>query len=167
MKLKWDFQEFIDFKNNFRSIQKVEMLKRITKDIGKALLKRVKSLTPVGQTYDLINGWNGNHFIVTERNNGYEVLIVNRDKKASWVNDGHRSFNQYGGPYKINPHGFWNKGKPRGRVQVRSPYKWQDPVSEYYVYGHFFVERGILQLKNTQEIEQIIMKELQKWWDSL
>jgi hypothetical protein len=156
MKVEWDFSELTKFADNLVSSDLENTFKRITKDIGKALLKRMKSLTPVGDTYDLINGWNGNHFAVTERDDGYEVLIVNRDPKARWVNDGHKAFNQYGGPYPI-----------RKRIQVRSPHQWQKGDPTYYVFGHFFVERGILQLKNTSEIEQIIMRELQKWWDSV
>lgn len=157
MKVKWDFKELIEFKNNLISSEyKTELFSDITKDISKALLKRMKSLTPYGDTYDLINGWNGNHFAVTERDNGYEVLIVNKDPKAPWVNDGHTAHNQYGGPYPI-----------KRRIQVRSPHKWQEGDPTYYVFGHFFVERGIVQLKNTKEIEQIVMRELQKWWDSI
>ena len=133
------------------------VFKRITREIAKALLRRMKQYTPVGDTYELINGWNGNQFVVTERNGGYEVLIVNRDEKAIWVNDGHRVRNSKEGNYLQVKH----------RVQVRSPHQWQNPVSDYYVFGHFFVERGIIQLKNTHEIEAIIMRELQKWWDSV
>lgn len=152
MKVEWDFSEFVEFANNISSME--DTFERITKDISKALLKRMKSLTPIDE-YDLINGWNGNQFLVTNTSGGYKVLIVNKDEKAVWVNDGHRAFNQYGGPYQI-----------KRRIQVRSPHSWQEGDATYYVFGHFFVERGILQLKNTKEIEQIIMRELQKWWVS-
>jgi hypothetical protein len=166
MKLELDFSELTEFANELINPKLEDTFKRITKDIGKALLKRMKSLTPVDE-YDLINGWEGNQFAVKKVANGYEVLIVNKDPKAPWVNDGHMAYNQHGGPYKIHPHGHWSKNKPRGRIQVRSPYQWQQGDQKYYVFGHFFVERGILQLENTDEIEQIIMRELQKWWDSI
>ena len=156
MKFEWDLSELTDFANRLQGAELEDTFKRITKDIGKALLKRMKSLTPVGDTYELINGWKGNHFAVTEKNGGYEVLIVNKDPKAIWVNDGHRAFNQYGGPYPI-----------KKRIQVRSPHQWQQGDHTFYVFGHFFVERGILQLTNTSEIEAIIMRELQKWWESV
>lgn len=156
MKVQWDFQEFIDFKNNFRGIQKVEMLKRITHDISEALLECIKKNTPRGKTGRLIQGWNDNKLLVREVNNGYEVLLVNETPYASHVNDGHQAYNQFGGPYEI-----------KRRIKVTSPHQWQKGDATFYVFGHFFVERGIVQLKNTQEIEQIIMKELQKWWDSL
>ena len=156
MKLEWDFSELLKFADNLQSADLENTFKRITKDISKALLKRMKALTPIGDTYELINGWNGNHFAVKEVADGYEVLIVNNDPKALWVNDGHKAYNQYGGPYPI-----------KRRIQVRSPHQWQKGDATYYVFGHFFVERGILQLKATDEIEQIIMRELQKWWDSV
>ena len=125
----------------------------------------MKSLTPV-DGYDLINGWDGNKFAVTKKDNWFEVLIVNKTPYALDVNDGHKAYNQYGGPYPI--HNTVKKGpygKLQGRIQVRTPYQWQEGDSTYYVFGHFFVERGMVKLTNTQEIESIIMRELEKWWE--
>lgn len=156
MKFEWDLSELVEFAERLEGADLESTFKRITKELGKALLKRMKSLTPVGDTYELINGWNGNQFAVTERDGGYEVLIVNKTPYALAVNDGHKAYNQYGGPYPI-----------KRRIQVRSPHPWQQGDATYYVFGHFFVERGILQLKNTSEIEAIIMRELQKWWESV
>ena len=153
MKIEWDFSELYEFADKLVDIRLEETFKRITKDISKALLKRVKGLTPV-DNHELINGWDGNQFRVTEVEGGYEVEIVNTVDYALYVNDGHKVYNQYGGPYPI-----------KKRIQVRSPHQWQKGDQTYYVFGHFFVERGILQLNNTQEIEGIIMRELQKWWE--
>ena len=154
MTLEWDFNELFDFADRLSSISTFEKhMKQATQDISKALLKRMKSLTPVDE-YDLINGWNGNKFLVTEYDDGYEVLIINKTPYATVVNDGHRVYNQFGGPYQV-----------KHRVQVRSPHKWQSDVSDWYVFGHFFVERGIIQLKNTKEIEGIICRQLEKWWE--
>lgn len=155
MNVKVDFSELSGFIDNLNSSKLERTLERIAKEISKALLKRMKSLTPVDE-YDLINGWNGNRFAVTKRGNRYEVLIVNTTPYALDVNDGHMVYNQYGGAYPV-----------KRRIQVRSPHPWQKGDPTYYVYGHFFVERGILQLNNTKEIERIIMRELQKWWDSV
>lgn len=156
MKLEWDFSELTEFANNLANVGEFEKhAQRITKDIAKALLKCMKQYTPA-DTYELINGWNGNQFAVTKNGDYYEVLIVNKTPYALYVNDGHKSYNQYGGAYPI-----------KKRIQVRSPHSWQKGDATYYVYGHFFVERGIVTLKNTKQIEAIIMRELQKWWDSL
>ena len=158
MKFEWDISELIDFANNLSNLTTFkESMERSTQEIAKALLKRIKALTPI-EDGQLISGWNGNQFIVTENKDGYEVLLVNTTPYAPYVNDGHMAYNQYGGPYPIHP---------ENRVKVTTPYQWQQGDATYYVFGHFFVERGILQLCNTTEIEQIIMKELQKWWDSV
>ena len=157
MKFEWDLSELVEFAERLEGSDLENTFKRITKELSKALLKRMKALTPVGDTYELMNGWNGNHFVVTERDGGYEVLIVNKDPKALWVNDGHRVRNQKDGDYL----------KVKHRVQVRSPHQWQNPVNDWSVFGPFFVERGILQLPHTSEIEAIIMRELQKWWESV
>jgi hypothetical protein len=155
MKLVADFSELTKFVNNLNDVGRLEaVFNRIAKDIAKAMLRCMKSLTPVDE-YELINGWNGNHFAVGRTENGFEVLIINKDPKAIWVNDGHKAYNQFGGAYPI-----------KRRIQVRSPHKWQQGDPTWYVFGHFFVERGIEQFNRTQELEQIIMRELQKWWDS-
>lgn len=155
MKLEWDFQELYDFADRLESMSSFEnRMKQATKDVAKALLKRMKGLTPVDE-YDLINGWDGNQFLVTEHENGYEVLIVNKSPYALYVNDGHRVRNRKNGQYY----------QVKRRIQVRSPHKWQKDTSDWYVFGHFFVERGIQQLTGTKEIESIIYAQLQKWWE--
>lgn len=158
MKLQWDFKELNDFADNLKSLGSAfdPHLERATKEIAQALLKHMRQLTPRDKTGQLIQGWNGNAFVVKPTTDGYEVEIVNSAEYAAWVNDGHKAYNQFGGPYPI-----------RKRVKVTSPHKWQRGSPTYYVYGHFFVERGILQLSNTTQIEQIIMKELKKWWKSV
>jgi hypothetical protein len=153
MKIEYDFREFHKFADNLRDTSRLtQPMSVATKEIAKELLLRMKKFTP-RDTGRLIAGWEGNAFAVTKKANGFEVLIVNKDPKATWVNDGHRAFNQYGGPYII-----------KHRVKVPSPYQWQTGDSAYYVYGHFFVERGIVELNNTDEVERLLMKELQKWW---
>jgi hypothetical protein len=168
MKFEYDFKELSDFADKLRDLAQFEKaMEKATKEIAKVLLRWMKSFTPV-EEYTLINGWNGNKFLVTKKDNGFEVLIVNTTPYALDVNDGHKAYNQYGGPYPIH-----NKvtrgpyGKLQGRVQVRSPHKWQRGDATYYVFGHFFVERGILRLCETKEIEEIIMDQLNKWWRSL
>lgn len=168
MKLEWDIKELTKFADNLGNIVNFEKsMQDATKRLAKALLRWMKELTPV-DSYELINGWNGNNFAVRRVDNGFEVLIVNKTPYALAVNDGHKAYNQYGGPYPI--HNEVSKGpfgKLQGRIQVRSPHQWQKGDPTLYVFGHFFVERGIIRLKNTSEIEQIILDELQKWWDSL
>ena len=168
MKFEIDLKEFQDFANGLSNYSKFEAcMEKATKEIAKVLLKWMKTYTPVKE-YTLINGWDGNQFAVTKNGDNFEVLIVNKTPYALAVNDGHKAYNQYGGPYPI--HNEVTKGpygKLQGRVQVRSPHRWQQGDPTYYVFGHFFVERGILRLKETKEVEQIIMAQLQKWWESV
>lgn len=157
MKITWDTSEWEKFANDLSNVSRFEReMKFATKELASALLKAIKTFTPVGDTYQLMSGWDGNDFAVKQVGNGFEVLLVNKDEKAIWVNDGHTAHNQYGGPYPIHK-----------RVKVTSPYQWQQGDATFYVFGHFFVERGILQINNTQQVEQIIMRKLQKWWDSI
>ena len=157
MKIEWELKELYDFGDNLISLGSVfdKHMQEATKRLAKALLTWMKEFTPT-DSYELINGWAGNNFAVRGTETGYEVLIVNKTPYATAVNDGHKAYNQYGGAYPI-----------KRRIQVRSPHQWQQGDPTWYVFGHFFVERGILRLSSTSEIEQIILDELQKWWDSL
>lgn len=156
MKIDWDFTELTEFANKLSGVAVLEKsMKNATKRLAKALLRWMKEFTPV-DSYELISGWDGNNFAVRRTETGFEVLIVNKTPYAAAVNDGHKAYNQFGGPYPI-----------KRRIQVRSPHQWQKGDPNWYVFGHFFVERGILRLSETSEIEQIIFNELQKWWDSL
>ena len=158
MKVKWDFSEFNEFANNLKNFSRFEReLQLAAKEIASVLLKMIKNFTPIGETYQLMSGWDGNTFAVRRVTNGFEVLLINKDEKALWVNDGHRVRNRKDGEYLTVHH----------RIKVPTAYQWQKDASDKYVFGHFFVERGILQLNNTQQVEQIIMKKLQKWWDSV
>ena len=154
MKIEWDFSELYKFAENLTNNHLEETFKRITKELAQELLNRIKGFTPKGETGELISGWDGNAFLVKPVKGGYEVEIVNSAEYAAWVNDGHKAYNQFGGPYEIH-----------NRVKVTSPHKWQKGDPTYYVFGHFFVERGVLQFSSTNEIESIIMRELLKWWE--
>ncbi len=156
MQIKYDFSELINFAERLSSSDLEKTFKRIAQDIAKALLVQMRTFTP-RETGQLINGWDGNAFLVLPVKGGYKVEIVNKAEYAAWVNDGHRVRNQADGEYL----------KVHHRVKVPVASQWQTPVNDYYVFGHFFVEKGILQIKNSTEIEQIIMRELTKWWDSV
>lgn len=158
MKVEWDFNELYNFAEHIGNTSKFEReMKYAVKEISAVLLKNIKNLTPIDKTWQLINGWNGNSFLVRQVDGGFEVELVNTTEYATWVNDGHRVRNQADGEY-LQVH---------NRVKVPTAHKWQKPKNNYYVFGHFFVERGILQVSNTTQVEEIIAKKLQKWWDSV
>lgn len=154
MTIEWDMKEFSEFATRLESLTTFNKeMEKAAKRLAKELLKWMKAYTPV-EEYELVNGWNGNQFAVTKTDKGFEVLIVNKTPYATAVNDGHMAHNQYGGPYPI-----------KRRIQVRSPHQWQKGDPTWYVFGHFFVERGILRLTETKLVEQIILEQLQKWWE--
>ena len=157
MKLEWDFSELTKFAEELANLSSFEKaMQNATKDIAKALLKRIKGFTPV-QDYDLINGWDKNKFLVTSTTDGYEVLLVNEVEYAVWVNDGHRQRpGRFVPGYWIGTRFYYDPNSEGGMVLKKS-----------WVKGRFFVEKGIVSLSNVTEIESIIMQELQKWWDSV
>lgn len=159
MKIEWDFHELFDFGDNLRSLGSAisPNMQRAAKDIAKALLKRIKGYTPV-LDYDLITAWDKNKFLVTGTYDGYEVLLVNDMDYATYVNDGHKQR-----PGRWIP-GYW-VGARRFVYDRNSETGMR--LKKSWVEGRFFVEKGILSLANVDEIEQIIMRELQKWWDSI
>lgn len=158
MKLEWDFKELYKFAEKLTDDRLEQTFERITKDISKALLKRIKGFTPV-QDYDLINAWDKNKFLVTETKNGYEVLLVNKIEYATWVNDGHRQT-----PGRFIP-GYWEGTRFHYQPHTSPNYQGGGMVlKKSWVMGKFFVEKGIISLNNVAEIESLIMRELQKWW---
>ncbi len=165
MRFVWDFHEFEEFADKIGNLSGFDVaMIEATKRLAKTLLELMKSLTPV-DSGTLVSGWDGNDFIVKKFDNGYRVDIVNTTPYAQDVNDGHMAYNQYGGAYPIHDEVFVGAfGKMQGRIAVPSPYQWQQGDKTMYVYGHFFVERAVLQLENTAEIEKIILKLLQNWW---
>lgn len=159
MKIQWDFKELTDFGSNLKSFNSAfnPYLKKATQEVAKALLKRIKGYTPA-LDYDLINAWDKNKFLVTETKSGYEVLLINKMEYATWVNDGHKQK-----PGRFIP-GYWASTR---RFVYDPNAKGGMVLKQKWVKGRFFVEKGILSIASVTEIEQIIMRELQKWWDSV
>jgi hypothetical protein len=154
MKLEWDFSELENFVKRINNADKyAEMCKKLTQELAKVLHKMVMNETPV-KTGELLKGWrsgeNYSYKIIALRN-GYKVTLYNRVPYAKSVNDGHYSYNQYGGAYEVNP-------KHR-----TVPYT-QGNNDSTFVFGHFFVEKSILKVENSAELEKVLSKELEKWF---
>ena len=75
-------------------------IKRILEKIAKEYLVDLAEKTPV-DTGRLQNQWilDNMNINVVDRGNLYEVELVNTTNYASWVEQGHWSYNQFGGPY--------------------------------------------------------------------
>lgn len=157
MKLKWNFRELYEFGERISDYSKLEpYLIEATREIAKAFHDMLIYKTPV-KTGKLIAGWSTGEnlaYRVKTVKDGYEVEFSNDVEYAHWVNYGHRVKNgregDFGGYYKVK------------RRTV--PY-YDGNNSEYFVYGHFFVEKSVAQMTNgSHQIDDIIYKELEKWF---
>ena len=158
MKWEFDFTELNKFADRLVEVDEFEArMKSATRRLSKALLKWIKEFTPVDY-YKLLHAWDKNKFLVNKTDKGFEVLLVNNMQYATWVNDGHKQK-----PGRFIP-GYWENAT---HFRYDPNAKGGMVLKKSWVKGVFFVEKGILRIANTEEIEQIIMDELQKWWDSV
>lgn len=158
MKLDWDIHELIEFGNRVSNQAAFEKyLSESTKEIAKKLHQMLILNTPV-DFGNLQMGWktSGNYsYLVEKKGNGYEVTLINRTLYALWVNDGHRQrpgrfipgYRDANGKFRYDP-------EADGGIRLKKA--WVD--------GKFFVERSILELNSTTEIERIIYKQLNEWF---
>lgn len=145
MQIEWDFHEFNDFARRLEDTSKFQLFaQQATQEIARELHKMLYETTPV-KTGNLAAAWGGSgnySYTIKKHGTGYSVTLYNRGANEKGfmyglaVNDGHYSYNQYGGPYK-------------------------------FVAGRFFVESAIIRTCNSTQLENIIMRKLQKWWDSV
>jgi len=155
MEVKWDFTALYEFADKVCDYDRLASeMERATKEIAHELLKKIKQHTPIGDTWRLINGWDGNDFAVTETPTGFEVLLVNPTEYATWVNDGHRQKPGRFIPGHFIGGRFYYDPTADGGMVLKKP----------FVKGRLFVEKGILDLQNTTKVESIINKHLYRWW---
>lgn len=147
----YEFTEELKRKPNFN-----KYAKRAIRELAKDLVDIIKGFTPKDEGV-LVSGWDKRKIRVLQTPEGFEVQLLNDVPYAQWVNDGHMAYNQYGGPYPI---------KQENRKLQMPHATWQTP-SRWYVYGHFFVERGILTYEKYGDIEGTIAKHLEKWWQEI
>lgn len=154
MKFEWDLKPWTDFADRLTDTKQFDFYcKKMTKEMSKILLGMIFDKTPV-KTGKLAEGWlDGSNlaYKVQEVDNGFEVTFTNKVEYATWVNDGHLVRNQPNGAYL--------------RVKRRTVPYYDGRKSNYFVYGHFFVEKSIVQLTDgSHQLEQIMRKELDKWY---
>lgn len=146
MKLEWDFHELTDFGKRLNDLSKFEIAaQQIAKEIAKALQDALFRNTPV-LTGNLRASWGGEEncsFVAKKFSYGYKVTLYNRAVSLR-PQKKYKNF-QYG-------------------LSVNDGHK---TPSGGWVVGRFFVENSILQTANSMQLEQLIMKHLQKWWDSV
>lgn len=141
MKLEWDFSEFKDFAKRLDNTYEFETsLMTIAQKVARILHQYLLIQTPI-VTGNLRKMWSAGDnlmFTVERVNNGFQVTFVN--------------------------HAQNDKGFKYG-LAVNDGHK--TPSGNGWVMGRFFVERSILQTSNSSQIEQIVINEMQKWWDSV
>lgn len=152
--IEWDLSELDSFAKNLGNISKYEKyIQKAAKELAENLRLRIKAKTPLGETGKLKAGWDSQRGLhVKKVAEGFEVQLVNPVEYATWVNDGHRVYNQFGGPYQV---------KKRAKVPVSA--RWQKGTSNWFVFGHFFVEQAILTVKEDDIAERMIAEQLDKW----
>ena len=158
MKIEWDFHELFDFGEEISNLTKFNLyLEKATQEIAEKLHHLLIENTPV-DFGNLQMGWKTpeNYSYMVERTpEGLEVTLINKTLYALWVNDGHKQR-----PGRFIP-GYWEDSRhfrydptaKGGMVLVRD-----------WVKGRFFVEISIATLDASTQIEQIVYKNLQKWW---
>ena len=97
-----DFTELEEYVDKFHEVVENHdaQVKRILEKIAKEYLVDLAERTPV-DTGRLQNQWilDNMNINVVDRGDLYEVELINTTKYASWVEKGHWSYNQFGGPY--------------------------------------------------------------------
>ncbi len=156
MKIEWDLSELTEFVERVSDVSIFEQhMTNATRELAYILRDMVKKHTPV-KTGKLKSGWDGSgntNYKVIQTKTGFKVELVNEVDYARYVNYGHRSHNQFnkgGKPYTVT------------RRSVPLDGRWGQTATEYYVYGHFFVEKGVLD--SEQKLDHVINKHLKRWW---
>lgn len=158
MSLKWDFSEFNEFADRLSNVAKFKSyIEEATDEIAKVLLEMLRKYTPV-KSGNLRSGWNANYTIV-QTATGFQVKLTNKATNAKGyqygydVNDGHYSYNQYnvgGSPYEV-------KHRTPKIYTVEGA-----NTSSTYVFGHFFVEKAVVETRGL--LDSIIYAQLEKWF---
>jgi hypothetical protein len=139
MKVKFDFSELNEFVENITSSYHIETtLMTATQNVARVLHQHLLEQTPV-DTGNLRKMWSAGEnlrFTVERVDGGFQVTFINSASANSA--DGFK----YG-------------------LAVNDGHR---TVNGGWVMGRFFVENSID--LTIPKIEQIVMKELEKWWDS-
>jgi len=140
MRVKYDFGELNNFLKGVRDFEEREtVIMTATQNIARVLHQHLLEQTPV-KTGNLRKMWSAGdnlRFTVERVKGGYQVTLVNSATADSA--DGYKYGVVVNDGHK-SPNGGW-------------------------VVGRFFVENSID--LTVPKVEQIVMKELQKWWDSV
>lgn len=155
MKIEWELNDLFNFGNKLADTSRYEREMRSTiKEVAHELLRKIKQYTPIGDSWQLINGWDNNDLAVRKIPSGFEILLINRTLYARWVNDGHKQRPGRFIPGHIIGNRFYYDPTADDGMILKRP----------FVKGRLFVEKGILDVSNNATLEGIIEKHLENWW---
>lgn len=124
-------------------------------DVANRVLTDLKKRTPV-KTGNLKRHWDEDNPAgqlrarVTYKGDGYEITLVNTTEYADWVEKGHRSYNQFGGPYTVRNSRIRPQGVPEGQG------------GGDWVYGRFYV-RNAENLWQNGKLDPLVQSEVTRW----
>lgn len=137
MKLEYDLKEFHRFAENLKDTHELETaLMTATQNIARVLHQHLLLNTPI-DTGNLRKMWSAGdnlYFMVEDLGDSYQVTFTNEAKNNGFM---------YG-------------------VAVNDGHR--TPDGSGWVMGRFFVEKSIIQVGESQQLNNIIMRELEKWW---
>lgn len=146
----FDYRNLTKFANNLLSVSREREVKAIMDEMVKTFLANAKNLTPV-VTGTMREHWDIDNraYSIQKVSNGYEVTIYNKATNkygyqyARDVDQGHQSYNQYGGPYVVRHSKYGLNGGA--------------------VIGRFIVEDAVS--KSEYDLRKEVATQLQKWLD--
>lgn len=153
MKMKFEYHELENFGKELLTESRDQEMKRIMDKLVKQFLTNAKTYTPVvtglmRQHWDLDN----KDYDIRRVKAGFEVTVYNKAEKtiggktyqyASWVDQGHESWNQYGGPYTVYNSKYGANGGP--------------------VIGRFIIDKAYM--ATHFHLAKPVAVEFQKWLD--
>ena len=139
MKFEWDFSELVKFAGRLQDGYAFDTaMMTATQNIARVLHQYLLTQTPI-DTGNLRKMWSAGD------NLRFTVEQVNGGYQVTLIN------------VAQNDKGF------RSGLAVNDGHR--SPYGSGWVMGRFFVEKSILQTNS--KVEQVIMTELKKWWDSV
>lgn len=142
MKVTWDFSDFYKFAERLQDFDKFDKFaKQTTREITEILRDALFRNTPV-LTGNLCASWGGeeNYSVEVKRlGYGYTVTLYNH------------AMNNKSPKYPNFKYG----------LAVNDGHK--TPTGGW-VMGRFFVEKSVIETAESNQLESIIMREIEKWW---
>lgn len=144
-----DTSELEDFAERFKELTEPDLGIRLAlEQVSRSYLNDLKRATPV-DTGKLKKQWDIDNIGVQAKttSDGWEITLINTTEYASYVEKGHHSYNQFGGPYVIK-----NRTVPY----------FDGESGATFVYGRFFV-RKTENVWNEGKLDRSLQNRIGRW----